>query len=88
MRKINYIRPSSLQDALRAMQTPDAEAAAPEATIGAQGETGAAGPAAGNAAVLAGGTDLLGTLREGILPDSPARLVSLRDSGLRYIREE
>ncbi len=37
---------------------------------------------------LAGGTDLLGTLKYKNLPDSPAELVSLKGLGLDYIKED
>ena len=39
--------------------------------------------------VIAGGTDLLGTLKDGILPISPARVVNIKTiEGLDYITEE
>ena len=41
------------------------------------------------AAALAGGTDLLGVLREELLPESPDCVVSLKGiDGLDYIKEE
>ncbi len=44
---------------------------------------------AGKASVIAGGTDLLGTMRFEILPDYPEVLVNLKGiSGLDYIKEE
>jgi xanthine dehydrogenase YagS FAD-binding subunit len=44
---------------------------------------------AGKAAVIAGGTDILGTLRFEILPNYPEVLVNLKSiSGLDYIKEE
>ncbi len=43
----------------------------------------------GNAAPIAGGTDLLGTLRFEVLPDYPEVVVNLKNiPGLNYIREE
>jgi xanthine dehydrogenase YagS FAD-binding subunit len=43
----------------------------------------------GNAALIAGGTDLLGTLRFEILPSYPEVVVNLKNiTGLNYIREE
>ncbi len=43
----------------------------------------------GRVKVLAGGTDLLGQMKDNILPDYPAALVNLKTiSGLDYIREE
>jgi xanthine dehydrogenase YagS FAD-binding subunit len=43
----------------------------------------------GNAVVIAGGTDLLGTMRFEILPDYPEVVVNLKSiRGLDYIREE
>ncbi|MBN2060035.1 MAG: FAD binding domain-containing protein [Deltaproteobacteria bacterium] len=43
----------------------------------------------GKAAVIAGGTDILGALRFEILPDYPEVLVNLKNiSGLEYIKEE
>ena len=44
---------------------------------------------AGNARLIAGGTDLLGTLKDNILPEYPGRVVNLKSvTGLDYIREE
>lgn len=44
---------------------------------------------AGKAALISGGTDLLGTLRFEILPDSPEVLVNIKTiPGLDYVREE
>jgi NADPH-dependent glutamate synthase beta subunit-like oxidoreductase len=43
----------------------------------------------GNNALIAGGTDLLGTLKDNILPDYPATVVNLKSiPGLDYIKEE
>ena len=43
----------------------------------------------GNAAIIAGGTDILGTLRFEILPDNPEVLVNIKSiSGLDFIKEE
>jgi xanthine dehydrogenase YagS FAD-binding subunit len=43
----------------------------------------------GNASAIAGGTDILGTMRFEILPDYPEVLVNLKSiSGLEYIKEE
>ena len=43
----------------------------------------------GNARIIAGGTDILGTMRFEILPDYPEVLVNLKSiPGLEYIREE
>jgi len=43
----------------------------------------------GNASVIAGGTDILGTLKDGILPEYPSLLVNIKSiPGLDYIREE
>jgi xanthine dehydrogenase YagS FAD-binding subunit len=43
----------------------------------------------GKAALIAGGTDLLGTLRFEVLPDYPEAVVNLKSiPGLNYIREE
>ena len=43
----------------------------------------------GKAAIIAGGTDILGTLRFEILPDYPEVLVNIKSiSGLDYIKEE
>jgi len=42
----------------------------------------------GSAKAIAGGTDLLGALRDGIWPDSPAAIINLKSiSGLSYIKE-
>ena len=44
---------------------------------------------AGNASIIAGGTDILGTMRFEILPEYPEVLVNLKSiSGLDYIKEE
>lgn len=43
----------------------------------------------GAAKAIAGGTDLLGALRDGIWPDPPAAIINLKSiSGLSYIKEE
>jgi NADPH-dependent glutamate synthase beta subunit-like oxidoreductase len=43
----------------------------------------------GNAALIAGGTDLLGTLKDNILPDYPGTVVNIKTiPGLEYIKEE
>ena len=43
----------------------------------------------GSASLIAGGTDLLGTLKDNILPDYPALVVNLKSvPGLDYIKEE
>ncbi len=43
----------------------------------------------GNAAVIAGGTDLIGTMVDEILPDYPETIINLKSiSGLDYIKEE
>jgi len=43
----------------------------------------------GEAKVIAGGTDLLGCLRDGIWPEQPKTIINLKTiSGLSYIREE
>ena len=43
----------------------------------------------GNAALIAGGTDLLGTLKDNILPEYPETVVNIKTiPGLDYIREE
>ncbi len=43
----------------------------------------------GEAKVIAGGTDLLGCLRDGIWPERPKAIINLKTiSGLSYIREE
>lgn len=45
--------------------------------------------ASGKAAVIAGGTDLLGVLKDKILPEYPEQVVNLKTiEGLDYIREE
>lgn len=45
--------------------------------------------AAGKATLIAGGTDLLGRLKDDILPDYPSTLVNLKTiPGLNYIKEE
>jgi hypothetical protein len=44
--------------------------------------------APGKVQALAGGTDLLGTLKDKILPVPPDELVSLKRLGLNYIKEE
>ncbi|MDR0819529.1 MAG: FAD binding domain-containing protein [Oscillospiraceae bacterium] len=44
---------------------------------------------AGKASLIAGGTDLLGTLKDDILPDYPETVVNLKTvDGLEYIKEE
>jgi xanthine dehydrogenase YagS FAD-binding subunit len=49
----------------------------------------AAALANGNAAVIAGGTDLIGTMVDEILPDYPETVINLKSiSGLDYIKEE
>ena len=43
----------------------------------------------GKAMVIAGGTDLLGTLKDGILPEYPETVINLKSiAGLSYIKEE
>ena len=43
----------------------------------------------GNASLIAGGTDLLGTLKDNILPLYPTNVINLKSvSGLEYIKEE
>ena len=45
--------------------------------------------ATGQARLIAGGTDLLGTIKDNVLPVHPARLVNLKSvPGLDYIKEE
>jgi NADPH-dependent glutamate synthase beta subunit-like oxidoreductase/CO/xanthine dehydrogenase FAD-binding subunit len=49
----------------------------------------AADLAAGGARVMAGGTDLLGSLKDNILPEYPARIVNIKSiPDLDYIKEE
>ena len=46
-------------------------------------------PGDGRAKIIAGGTDLLGALKDNILPDYPSLLVNIKSiPGLDYIREE
>jgi xanthine dehydrogenase YagS FAD-binding subunit len=45
--------------------------------------------AGGKARIIAGGTDLLGEMKDGILPEYPEVLVNIKSiPGLDYIREE
>ena len=45
--------------------------------------------AGGKATLIAGGTDLIGTLKDNILPTYPATLVNIKTvPGLDYIKEE
>jgi len=74
MKKFNYKRPNDLNEAVAEL-TPSQNITEEKSN----GETGR---------LIAGGTDIVGALKTKISPFYPDNLISLRDTGLNYIKED